>query len=232
MHVVLFDIDGTLTHSQSIDGEIYLDSLSKAFGFTDVISDWSSYRHTTDSGILQEIFETRAGRAPTPAEVADFRSRFVDSVTLAAARDAFREVTGAGRILRHLLSQPLHHVGLATGGWSDSARCKLRSVGIQFDAFLSATADDAISRESIMETAIQRLVARAGGRRADSVVYVGDGIWDARACRRLGVPFIGIATGSQATTLRAEGAIDVFADYSEVAQFSSALARARGHIPE
>jgi phosphoglycolate phosphatase-like HAD superfamily hydrolase len=232
MHLVLFDIDGTLTHSQSIDGEIYLDSLSKVFGLTDVISDWSSYRHTTDSGILQEIFETRVGRAPTPVEVSDFRSRFVDSVAHAAARDSFREVAGAGGILHHLLGQPLHHVGLATGGWSDSARCKLQSVGIQFDAFISATADDAISRESIMETAIRRLVARAGGRRADSVVYIGDGIWDARACRRLGVPFIGIATGSHATTLRAEGAVDVFADYSGIAQFCSALARAQGHVPE
>jgi phosphoglycolate phosphatase-like HAD superfamily hydrolase len=35
-------------------------------------------------------------------------------------------------------------------------------------------------------------------------VYVGDGVWDARACRSVGIPFIGIGTGSRATRLSAE----------------------------
>src|SRR5260370_20664735 len=64
VHYVLFDIDGTLTQSQSIDAEIYLRSLAEVFGFTDVGADWSSYRHTTDSGILHEIFENAAGERP------------------------------------------------------------------------------------------------------------------------------------------------------------------------
>jgi phosphoglycolate phosphatase-like HAD superfamily hydrolase len=46
-------------------------------------------------------------------------------------------------------------------------------------------------------------------------VYVGDGVWDVRACRSVGIPFIGIGTGSRATRLSAEGAVCVFADFSD-----------------
>jgi phosphoglycolate phosphatase-like HAD superfamily hydrolase len=42
------------------------------------------------------------------------------------------------------------------------------------------------------------LAATAQRRPADGferVVYVGDGLWDVRACVRLGLPFVGIGAG-------------------------------------
>ena len=224
MHLVLFDIDGTLTQSQSTDTEIYLHSLSEIFGFADVDPDWSSYRHTTDSGILHEIFESRLGRAPTAAEISTFRAHFVNAIAIAAARTPFREILGANQVLSHLTRLPFYCVGLATGGWSDSARCKMRSAGMWYDAFPSASADDAVSRVSIMQIAIDRVMTSAGERRPDTIVYVGDGIWDARACQQLKVPFVGIAAGGHADALRAEGAAEVFPDYSEMAAFCTTLA--------
>jgi phosphoglycolate phosphatase-like HAD superfamily hydrolase len=227
MHLVLFDIDGTLTDSESIEAEIYLRSLSDVFGFVDVESDWSSYHNATDSGVLHEIFENRLGRAPVASEMSAFRAHFVDAITSATARTPFREIVGAGQLLTHLTALPFHCVGLATGSWRDSARCKMLSAGLPYDPFPSASADDATSRVTIMQIAVDRVTARAGGRRPDTVVYVGDGIWDARACRKLKVPFVGIATGAQAQTLRAEGAVEVFPDYSKMAAFCTALAVAR-----
>ncbi len=79
-------------------------------------------------------------------------------------------------------------------------------------------------RVSIMQIAIDRVMGRAGERRPDTIVYVGDGIWDARACQQLKVPFVGIAAGGHAETLRAEGAAEVFPDYSEMAAFCTTLA--------
>jgi phosphoglycolate phosphatase-like HAD superfamily hydrolase len=38
----------------------------------------------------------------------------------------------------------------------------------------------------------------------EDVVYVGDGTWDIRACRTLGIPFIG--TGNRIEALESEGA--------------------------
>jgi phosphoglycolate phosphatase-like HAD superfamily hydrolase len=218
-HLVLFDIDGTLTQSQSIDSEIYLQTLSELFGFNGLNSDWSTYRHTTDSGILREVFETQLGRGPTVEEIETFRAHFVNAIANAASATPFREIAGAGRVLHHISALPSHFVGLATGGWRDSARCKMRSAGLDYDAFPSASAEDAEARASIMKIAIGRMTARAGGRRPDTIVYVGDGIWDARACRELKVPFLGIGAGAHAEVLRAEGATEVFEDYSDLKAF-------------
>jgi phosphoglycolate phosphatase-like HAD superfamily hydrolase len=230
VHLVLFDIDGTLTQSQSLDAEIYLRSLSDVFGFADVGSDWSTYRHTTDSGILHEIFETRLGRAPTALEISVFRTHFVAAIAVAAAQTPFREIPGAAQALRNVAGLPFYPIGLATGGWSDSARCKMRSAGMSYDAFPSASAEDAISRVSIMQIAIDRVADHIGGDRPDTVTYVGDGVWDARARWQLNIPFVGIATGKHADTLRTEGTADVFPDYSDLQEFSSALMRIRRSV--
>ena len=222
-HLVLFDIDGTLVDSQAADGEVYLRVLEEVFGFTAVKSDWAAYRHTTDSGILHEIFEVRLGRAPLAREIAAFRRRFVEVIAEAAAREAFRQIPGAHRALSELAALPTHAVGLATGGWRDSARCKMQSAGLAFDAFPSASADDARPRDEIMRLAIERAARCLGGPRFASITYVGDGIWDARACRALGIPFIAIASGSAAERLRAEGAAAVLADFSDAEAFRKAL---------
>jgi len=105
-------------------------------------------------------------------------------------------------------------VSLATGGWRDSARLKMANAGMCFDDHPTATADDALDRESIMALSKQRAAERYGESFA-CTVYVGDEVWDARACRSVGVPFIGIGAGSRATRLSAEGAVRVFPDLSD-----------------
>jgi hypothetical protein len=68
--------------------------------FTDVASDWSVYRDTTDSGILYEVFKTRVGRAPIASELLKFRSHFVKTIAIAERQMPFREIEGARRILK------------------------------------------------------------------------------------------------------------------------------------
>jgi phosphoglycolate phosphatase-like HAD superfamily hydrolase len=94
----------------------------------------------------------------------------------------------------------------------------MASAGMCFDEHPAATADDALDRESIMTLSKQRAAERYGESFA-CTVYVGDGVWDARACRSVGVPFIGIGTGSRATRLSAEGAVCVFPDFSDADKF-------------
>lgn len=224
MHLVLFDIDGTLVDSQAADGEIYLRALEEVFGFTHVSSNWSAYRHTTDSGILHEVFEVRLGRPPREREIAAFKSHFIAAVAATAAREGFRAVRGAGHLLCGLTALTSHGIGLATGGWRESARCKMSSAGLRFDAYPSACADDAQPRAQIMQLAIARAEAALGLHRLASVAYVGDGLWDARACRSLGIPFIGIANpGADADRLLAEGAATVLEDFSNLEALCAAL---------
>jgi phosphoglycolate phosphatase-like HAD superfamily hydrolase len=98
----------------------------------------------------------------------------------------------------------------------------MTSAGMRLDSYPAASADDALDRESIVKLSMQRAAERYE-EEFGSIVYVGDGVWDARACRELGIPFIGIASGEQATQLASEGAVRVFQDFSKSDLFLESL---------
>jgi phosphoglycolate phosphatase-like HAD superfamily hydrolase len=222
MHLVMFDIDGTLTETMKVDEECFVRSLAEVCGFTDVETDWSSYKHATDSGIFHEIHLARTGRSPSVAEVSRFRQRFIDLLTQALSESAFAPIPGARQLLSGLAASAEHRVSLATGGWRDSARLKMASAGMCFDDHPAASADDALDRESIMKLSMQRAAERYGGPFAHTV-YIGDAVWDARACRAMGIPFIGIGSGVRAARLTSEGAVRVFQDFSDDDLFLESL---------
>jgi len=222
MHLVMFDIDGTLTETMKVDGECFVRSFMDVFGFSDIDTDWSHYRHTTDSGILHDVCASRTGRPSTEQDVSRFRQHFIQLLTAASSRSPFTSVAGAAQLLSRLSSSSTHRVSLATGGWRDSARLKMTSAGMCFDSHLAASADDALDRESIVRLSIQKAVERYEGEFA-SIVYVGDGVWDARACRALGIPLIGTAPGEHAERLVSEGAVRVFQNFSESDLFLESL---------
>jgi len=221
MRLVIFDIDGTLTQTKKADEECFVRSLDAACGFSNVDTDWSRYKHATDSGIFREIYETRTGRLPSPSEASRFRQHFVDLLARVSSEAAFAAVTGAPRLLSRIADSGEHRVALATGAWRDSARLKMASAGLCYDDYPAASSDDAFDRESIIRLSMQRAGERYGS--LGSTVYVGDGVWDARACRSVGIPFIGIGTGSRATRLSAEGAVCVFPDFSDTDLFLSSV---------
>ncbi len=113
-------------------------------------------------------------------------------------------------------------VALATGCWSDAARVKMASAGMNYDDFPGACADDALDRETIIELAIERVREHADDG-IQGIVYVGDGIWDGRACRNLRIPFIGVGSGAHSDRLSAEGAFFVCPDLANPDKFLQAL---------
>src|SRR5439155_19786908 len=177
------------------------------------------YKHATDSAVFHEIYESRAGRSPLPSEISRFRQHFVALLAQASSEATFTAVAGAAQLLSRLADSAEHQVALATGAWRDSARLKMASAGLCYDDYPAASSDDALDRESIIRLSIQRATDRYGG--FSSAVYVGDGVWDVRACRRVGIPFIGVATDGQAAHLTAEGAVRVFPDFSDTELFLS-----------
>ncbi len=209
MQLVMFDIDGTLTETMKVDEECFVRSFIEVFGFTNIDTDWSHYPHVTDSGIFHEVYVSRMGRAPTALDVSRFRRHFIESLAVASSQSPFAQVAGADRLLSRLASGGSHRVSLATGSWRESARLKMAGAGMCFDDHPAASADDALERESIMKLSMQR-AGECYGAPFAGTVYVGDGVWDARACRSLGIPFIGIGSGVRAARLASEGAVRVF----------------------
>jgi phosphoglycolate phosphatase-like HAD superfamily hydrolase len=224
MRLVIFDIDGTLMDTMNVDALCFVRAFADVCGFRDIDTDWSRYRHATDAGIFDEIFESRVGRLPTAEEISRFHQHFMSLLAEASRERPFTAVPGAAQLLSLLGDSGAYKVSLATGCWSDSARLKMASAGMSYDAYPSASCDDALERDSIIKLSMRRAISQFGGHRVSSV-YVGDGVWDARACRNVGIPFIGIGAGGRAEKLAAEGAVLVFRDFSDSDLFLDSLDR-------
>lgn len=220
MKLVVFDIDGTLTRTDEVDSVCYLRAFEEELGWTGISTDWAGYPSCTDEAIAMEIFARHGGRVPRDVEIDRVRRRLF-SLLEAALSEGFQEISGAGEALKRLRSDPRYRVALATGAWEASARLKLRAAGLDIDGLPLATSDDHPIREEVVRRAIAR--AEAGNGPFESIVSVGDGVWDLRTARALGISFVGIASGEGAERLRREGAERVIEDLKDWERFVECL---------
>ncbi|MBW4418461.1 MAG: HAD hydrolase-like protein [Myxacorys californica WJT36-NPBG1] len=219
----MFDIDGTLTQSNDLDDEAFLQALFEVFRFSEVSNDWTSYSHVTDACILKEVCQHQLGRNPSLDEVARFQMRFLELLAKGAASiGGIQPVSGASSILSELLTSSDHHVAYAGGAWTASALFKLQSANLPIQTIPYAFSDDDESREGITAIALIR-AEKQYGQTFSSIVYVGDGVWDIRSARKSGYQFIGIASGDEAESLHNEGAPFIFPNYDEPERFFAAL---------
>ena len=65
-YLAVFDLDGTLADTLGVDHRCFIDAFRLEHGIRFADDDWSTYRHTTDSGITPEVIERHFGRSPTP----------------------------------------------------------------------------------------------------------------------------------------------------------------------
>ena len=211
--LALFDVDGTLVHSTLTDGLCYAQVMSAHLDI-DVDTDWSTHRHSTESGIAQELF-ARAGRPlPTTRDLEPVRRRLLTVLASAFAADpqACVPVPGARALIERLRAEPNLSVAIATGAWGDSARLKLRHVGLAVADLPLATADDAVVREDIMTIACARAAEQAGVPGFNRVTYVGDQVWDLIAAQTLGFAFVGVCVDGDMDRLRTAGAKTIVRD--------------------
>ena len=216
MNIALFDIDGTLTESNEIDSICFADAFRDVFGIG-IDTDWHSYRHTTDRGIVVEALERARGRQADAREIALHKTRFVQ--LLEERMTELNEVPGAAAFIAQMQARDWRVV-LCTGAWSESAKLKLIRAGLPTGLPL-ASCDDEIAREGIL----QRGIALADGGDGDVIVSFGDAPWDVRAAANLQLPFIGIAAGARPEDLRRSGAAEVFADFEDVAAVFAGIDR-------
>jgi phosphoglycolate phosphatase-like HAD superfamily hydrolase len=229
MNLVMFDIDGTLTQSDDVDSDCYAQAAAEVLNLPQVDRDWSLYQNVTDSGIATEIIETHFGRIPIPGELERIRGRFVDLLrtALCANPTSCSPIPGALSMLAALSKRDDLIIALATGGWAQSAQLKLRMAGFNVETTAFASADDSSKREQIMSIARTRALGRCRIEAFDSVIYVGDGLWDLQASRRLGIPFIAVANGEHAQRLRSHGADLILPDFRDYGRFLEMLQSVR-----
>ena len=205
MHAVIFDIDGTLLQSASVDDQLYRSALCHVLGplgFRETLAD---YDYVSDSGILWQVLSDNdlpSEPDPTPDIVSHFVATLQDYIL---SNGPFCEVPGARRLLANLKSSRDHYVAIATGGWSASATLKLQSAGFDLADISVSASDNERDRTRIMRAALDRSESDY-----QSITYFGDGPWDRDACIELGWHFVPVG--------RALGGLESYSDAGFVLQ--------------
>ena len=228
MKLAIFDVDGTLTNTNSVDNKCFVKALAEAYAITEIDTDWAAYPNTTDSGITQHVFQEKFGRNPVETEIEKFKGCFVNMLSdeYRANSSSFAEIAGASMALNTLKRDSDWAVAIATGCWRESALMKLKAAKIDTDGIPAAYAEDGLSREDILKAAVAQSLEHYRVRSFGKIVSIGDGLWDVRAAGRLHFAFLGVGCGEAAARLRRAGAKHVIEDFSDYGQLLRLLIEA------
>jgi phosphoglycolate phosphatase-like HAD superfamily hydrolase len=224
MKLAIFDIDGTLTNTNSVDNECFVKALAEAHAIIEIDTDWATYPHTTDSGITLQIFQEKFGRNPEDTELDKFKCCFVNMLSeqYRCNSSSFAEIAGASIALNRLKRESDWAIAIATGCWRESALLKLRAAKIDIDGMPAAYAEDGLSREEILQAAVSQSLKQYRLSSFGKIVSIGDGLWDVRTARRLNFTFLGVGCGEKAAMLHQAGAkhvVEDFANYGHLVTF-------------
>jgi phosphoglycolate phosphatase-like HAD superfamily hydrolase len=223
MNLAVFDLDGTLTRTNEVDDQCFVQAFADALGIYELNTNWSEYEHVTDLGCLQQAFRAKFNRPITTSETSKFIDCFVDLLRKRHIQDSalFQEIAGAASMLARLKQDSGWAVAIATGCWQRSAQFKIEVAGIPAEGLPAAFADDGPSRESVVRAAIER-----AGTGFERIVSIGDGDWDVRTARQLSLPFIGIGGPRRAERLRLAGARHTIENFLDQSGFIRSLEEA------
>src|SRR5581483_969055 len=204
---VLFDVDGTLVDSNYLHVHAWTRAFHDAGHPVDA---WRIHRSIGMDG--SRLLDNLAGDADddTKERLSEMHSRYYKELC-----PMLRVLPGARDLLDRVASMGLQVV-LATSAPDDELSI-LRDVldrdNVVSEVTSAADVDTAKPKPDIIEVALDR-----AGVTAEQAVFVGDAVWDAKACARAGVPCIGVLSGGVSREeLTDGGACLVFTDAAEVA---------------
>ncbi len=181
----IFDIDGTLLTSK-LDGNddvYFLQTLDELYGIKVQNTDWETYNHSTDYGLLEEIFLQNLGRNITENERLKVIKRYYEL----QQSNEFCEVLGSVDYLQSVIKLG-HDVGIATGNFDEVAKLKLQKIGLNIVNIPVVGCDNYKHRHDIIKAVQTQYKPKDYAK----VIYYGDKIWDYNATKTLGIDFIGI----------------------------------------
>lgn len=195
VRLVLFDIDGTLIHTNRAGVAAFARAFASEFGVHNG-TERIKFAGRTDVSLVREMFAI-SGIEPA----AENFHRFFDSYTFwldhLLAETTGHVCDGVQPFIRELdnFSEP-PLVGLLTGNIKLGAEIKLRHFNLWENFRMGAFADDHEDRDQIAAVARQR-----GSRllkqdlRGDQILVIGDTPLDIRCARAIGAKILAVATG-------------------------------------
>ncbi len=215
--LVLFDIDGTLLHSNGLGRRALGRALAEHLHDPGVV-DRVRFDGKTDPGIVAEVL--RAAGVPHPDEpgrigriLEIYVEHLEEEIAGPSSGPEPRLLPGVLALLDRLAAEPRVLTGLLTGNVAAGADRKLRAVGLAPSRFaVGAYGSDHARRDALPAIAASRAEPMLGHRpQGADLVIIGDTPADVTCGASLGARALAVATGSYpASALEAAGAYRVF----------------------
>ncbi|MDP6447569.1 MAG: HAD hydrolase-like protein [Pirellulaceae bacterium] len=193
MHVLLFDIDGTLVHTGGA-GRAALDTA--LWDVFEVKNDYEvPVQGRTDCGIAQNLF--RAHQIDDTLENRQrFHAGYLDALPHRMREREGRVLPGVERLLERLVGIDDVHLGLLTGNIRGGAVSKLSHFGIYHFFPFGGFGDRHAHRNDVAREAFDDARRHVGsGLDATQVTVIGDTPLDVECARAIGARAIAVATG-------------------------------------
>lgn len=187
-NLIVFDIDDTLTKSENQHQKAYIEAM-KSFGITKINQDWKSYKNMTDSYILKRNYETNFNKEFSLSFISEFEEKMTE---LLLTLSKTQEIQGARVIIDFFMKETDYAICFATGSLLKPALIKLEQANINFVPSLVEASNNLFTREEIVNSAIKKAKNYFQVEEFKNIISVGDGIWDLRTAKNLGVNFLGI----------------------------------------
>lgn len=218
MNLIIFDIDGTLCDTVDIDDRCFGEALKAQFQIDPAQIDWTQFKNITtgsDSGMAVEIVRELTGNVLKPEQMKKLQDYFHNILENEIKKLATStEIPGASGFIASLIKSEEWGTGFATGSWEKSGRIKLFSAGIGIGSLPYSHSDYHDRRENIVAETIRRAKEYYQTENFEKIIYTGDGEWDFKTSKTLGIEFIGIDIENTGK-LKKLGAEYIFKDYTE-----------------
>ncbi|TVZ55883.1 phosphoglycolate phosphatase-like HAD superfamily hydrolase [Lutibacter sp. Hel_I_33_5] len=187
-NLIIFDIDDTLTKSENQHLESYVKTMQD-FGITNINKDWKNYKNVTDSYVLKKNFEANFDEKFELSFIPNFEEKMIKNLL---GLTKTKEIAGASNIIDFFLNETNYAICFATGSLLKPAIIKLEQANVNFIPEVVEASNELYTREEIVSSAMEKAKKYFKVDDFKNIISVGDGIWDLRTAKNLGVHFLGI----------------------------------------
>jgi len=193
MHVLLFDIDGTLINSGGAGGVALRRMLQSEFGVADPPQ--FPLHGCTDRGIAYDYF-TQCDIENTPENWIRFRDGYLKNLTVALPEIVGHVLPGVTTLLEQLAQRSDVVLGLLTGNVEAGAKAKLTHYKLFHHFHFGGFGDEHPDRDDVARMAHRAAVSHLGhSPQVEKIWVIGDTPADIRCGRAIQAQCVAVATG-------------------------------------
>lgn len=229
MHALIFDLDGTLTHTFYSEDNSYLQAVKQVLPVDENYAYWNECPHLSDSGVLYYLFHKLKKRSPEKHELESVKKFFLQKLEEKHALHPqfFSALAGVHPMLHELQKKQNVFTGIATGSWEHIADFKLQKADLNTFNIPLVGSDAHPEKENQVRAMLLQLHQTLGVNRFESATYFGDSVKDLEAARALNMHFIGVDQRQNGMFKHCE--IPVLRDFSDLNTLFSLLPTSLQH---